>query len=167
MASFNITVNHVANAFIKKFKEENLDLTHMQLQKLVYYAYAMFLFVDNKPLFKGKNSSEGDSPFEAWAYGPVSRELYNDIKSCNNNSYKVQKELKTNEKLTKESEERLNSIVKNVCRIFQGWSAMKLSDLSHSIYGAWYKVKESDGKGDLFFLQNEDIRKEVKSLFVD
>ncbi len=43
-------------------------MTTMKLQKLVYYAQAWSLVWDEKPLF--------DEPIEAWANGPVVRDLY-------------------------------------------------------------------------------------------
>ena len=44
------------------------SMTAMKLQKLVYYAQAWSLVWDEKPLFKER--------IEAWANGPVVRELY-------------------------------------------------------------------------------------------
>lgn len=44
-------------------------VTTMKLQKLVYYCQAWSLAWDDKPLF--------DQEFEAWANGPVCRELFN------------------------------------------------------------------------------------------
>ncbi len=44
------------------------NITAMKLQKLVYYCQAWSLVWDSKPLFREK--------VEAWANGPVVRELY-------------------------------------------------------------------------------------------
>lgn len=43
-------------------------MTAMKLQKLCYYAYGYHLAWEERPLF--------DEPFEAWANGPVSPDLY-------------------------------------------------------------------------------------------
>jgi uncharacterized phage-associated protein len=49
--------------------DEDADsLTHMQLQKLLYYAQAWNLAVRGHTLFK--------APIEAWTHGPVVREVY-------------------------------------------------------------------------------------------
>ncbi len=45
------------------------SITTMKLQKLVYYCQAWSLAWDDKPLF--------ENDFEAWANGPVCRELFN------------------------------------------------------------------------------------------
>ena len=59
-------VNDVARYILERQGE---SLSTMKLQKLVYYAQAWSLVWDEKLLF--------NSRFEAWANGPVCRELYN------------------------------------------------------------------------------------------
>jgi len=60
----------VINVFdvVKYILSEKKPITAMKLQKLVYYCQAWSLVWDEKPLFKEK--------IEAWANGPVVRELY-------------------------------------------------------------------------------------------
>ncbi|MEE8452637.1 MAG: type II toxin-antitoxin system antitoxin SocA domain-containing protein [Thermoguttaceae bacterium] len=48
--------------------EKQPPLTHMKLQKLVYYSQAWSLVWDEEPIF--------DEPIEAWINGPVVRSLY-------------------------------------------------------------------------------------------
>lgn len=56
---------------VAKYIIENLgETTTMKLQKLVYYSQAWSLAWDGVPLF--------NEDFEAWANGPVCRELYNE-----------------------------------------------------------------------------------------
>lgn len=59
------TVYDVAEYVLNKFR----SLTTMKLQKLVYYCQCWSLAWDEEPLF--------NEEFEAWANGPVCRELYN------------------------------------------------------------------------------------------
>lgn len=69
------TVRDVANFFLSK-SEENTEwaITHLKLQKLVYYAQAWFvtLYPHRNFLF--------DEQIEAWVHGPVCRELYNEYR---------------------------------------------------------------------------------------
>jgi len=60
----NPTVFNVAGYILKK----QGMMSAMKLQKLVYYCQAWSLVWDDKPLFSNK--------IEAWANGPVVRELY-------------------------------------------------------------------------------------------
>lgn len=65
----NATVTDVANYFrVQLGITEGASLTHLKLQKLVYYAQAWSLVFLGRPLFNGE--------FEAWAHGPVNRNLY-------------------------------------------------------------------------------------------
>lgn len=56
----------IANWFLKK---ESMD--QKKVQKLCYYAQAWYLALYNKPII--------DCKFEAWAHGPVCRELWSEL----------------------------------------------------------------------------------------
>ena len=61
----------MANVFdvAKYILQQTGRISTMKLQKLCYYSQAWALVWDDKPLF--------DEEFEAWANGPVCRELFN------------------------------------------------------------------------------------------
>lgn len=64
------TVLDVANYFLKIVdREAGSSITHLKLQKLVYYAQAWHAVFTGKKLF--------NSRIEAWVHGPVCPELYN------------------------------------------------------------------------------------------
>ncbi len=71
-----IDVGTVAKYFLSKsIPGTEYAITHLKLQKLVYYAQAFYLANhDGKKLF--------DNPIEAWVHGPVCRELYNIYCEC-------------------------------------------------------------------------------------
>lgn len=58
-------VQDVANAVVSSFDR---SISTMKLQKLVYLSHGWSLALRGKPLV--------ETPFEAWANGPVSRELF-------------------------------------------------------------------------------------------
>ena len=62
----------VANEFIRRANGEGQPLTHLQIQKLVYFSHARLLFLHGQPLI--------DKGFEAWEYGPVVPDLYHALK---------------------------------------------------------------------------------------
>lgn len=71
--SFNYTPNDIANWFICNIDREAGDsITHLKLQKLIYYAQAWSLTIYEKSLFPDE--------FEAWTHGPVIPSLYNEYK---------------------------------------------------------------------------------------
>jgi uncharacterized phage-associated protein len=59
----------VANWLITKNLDDRSNLTHLKLQKLLYFAQGLHLAYSGSPLF--------DDPIEAWRHGPVVRSIYN------------------------------------------------------------------------------------------
>lgn len=91
-------------------------ITHMKLQKLVYYGQAWSLVWDERPLFPER--------IEAWANGPVCPDLYR----AHQGEFTVTDEPRGNAaELTRDERETLNVIV----RKYGGKSANWLSDLTH------------------------------------
>lgn len=70
------SVFDVASYILKKCG----PMSHMKLQKLVYYAQAWSLVWDEKPLFKAR--------IEAWANGPVVPQLFRELRQRFNVSFK-------------------------------------------------------------------------------
>jgi uncharacterized phage-associated protein len=58
----------VANLLLEIAHEQHRPLTNLALQKLLYFAHAIFLIETGKPLVSGY--------FEAWEYGPVHPIVY-------------------------------------------------------------------------------------------
>lgn len=65
-------VGAVANFMIGKSLREGFPITHLQLQKLVYISYGLYLALTGKRLFRER--------IEAWPLGPVIPELYHEFK---------------------------------------------------------------------------------------
>lgn len=70
------TAASVANEFLKLAKEEPQfpPVDQMKLQKLLFYAHAWHLAMRGAPLF--------ENDFEAWPWGPVVRDVYNQTRLC-------------------------------------------------------------------------------------
>lgn len=63
------SANDIGDWFLTVVDRESGDsITHLKLQKLVYYAQAWSLVILGKPLF--------EEDFEAWAHGPVVRSVF-------------------------------------------------------------------------------------------
>lgn len=68
-----LTAEAVANWFLANVDRPSGDsITHLKLQKLVYYAQAWYLANFNMPLF--------EEDLEAWAHGPVAPSLWHKYK---------------------------------------------------------------------------------------
>jgi len=58
----------VANWFIERGIKEDNPLTHIEVQKLLYFSHSWMLAIHEAPLHHGA--------WEAWRYGPVLPEIY-------------------------------------------------------------------------------------------
>ena len=63
----------IADYFVRKFFDTEGPITHLKLQKLLYYAQGIGFGRANLKLIR--------EPFLAWEHGPVIREIYNHYKS--------------------------------------------------------------------------------------
>lgn len=73
MAYGKYTANDVANWFLCNIDRDAGDsITHLKLQKLVYYAQAWALALLDRPLF--------DEDMQAWAHGPVAPSVFHRFK---------------------------------------------------------------------------------------
>lgn len=118
----NYTPNNVADWFLSRINTEVGDtISHLKLQKLVYYSQAWYLTVFKKPLFNER--------IEAWAHGPVIPSIYerfkNVCKDCviNVNSIELSKA-----NFSKEDEQLLSEIR----AIYGEHSSGYLEELTHS-----------------------------------
>ena len=75
-SGFMITSVNVANNFIRKAESENIPITPLKLQKLVYFIYKEYLQDTGTELFSER--------FETWKYGPVLPNLYSEFRVFGN-----------------------------------------------------------------------------------
>lgn len=72
MAHTTLNANKVAKYFIWKAHGDKKAITNKKLQKLLYYAQAWSLVLNDKKLFNEK--------IEAWVHGPAVRDVYVEYK---------------------------------------------------------------------------------------
>lgn len=145
---FLITPVNVANNILKRAFVEEISITPLKLQKLVYFLYRSYLIETNCELFNER--------FEAWTYGPVVPSIYSEFryygsKSIDNfardsqgNAYSVREE-----GIFKEC---LDDIWEN----YKNYSGKELSRLTHKDGTAWSKAKQNR----CLYLEKEDIKHE-------
>jgi len=64
----------VAECILRAAHAQGHQIDHLKLQKLLYYAQAWHLALNDVPLF--------ESPIQAWVHGPVTPEVFHQFKSC-------------------------------------------------------------------------------------
>ena len=111
-------------------------LTHLKVQKLLYYAEGVFSAITNKNLFNEK--------IYAWKHGPVIKEVYeeffingrNEIE-FNDNYLDNVREINKNEKLF--------SVLQMVYDAYAGYTAWQLREKTHVVGGPWQVTVDNKG----------------------
>ena len=115
-----LTVFDVANFFRSKEK-----MTHKKLQKLVYYAYAWYIALNNDSKDNIQNVLCKNTVFEAWVHGPVCHVLYDEY---SNNYGMVEK---YNGKLNPLITGELKKFLEKIYKTFGKFTGDDLEAMSH------------------------------------
>lgn len=150
----DILINHL----LYKYKE----FPPLKLQKNLYFLFAFYS--GNYQVEEKEGISEVsysyprylfNADFEAWAYGPVIREVYNKNK---NNSYSAKKiEFDMNSTIDKE----ISNFIDDVSEMIMNKSDFALVDRSHEDR-VWKNAIE---QGNSTPMKKEDIENEYKEIF--
>lgn len=146
----------VANRFIHLAAERGVSLTHMQVQKLVYFAHGWHLGLGYGPLC-------GETP-TAFQWGPVFPNLYRAAKDWGANP--IEKPIQIEMPFERHGEyvmdfvaplipegsedgQRARSVIDRVWDLYGNKPGMELSQISHDREGPWYDAwkKEKGNRG--------------------
>lgn len=137
------SANDVARCFVKIAREQGdlgqdpetnekikgEGITNLKLQKMLYFADAVSLAYSDKPLI--------EEDFEAWKMGPVIRSIYREYRGRGSTPIEIEGEITCDEKL--------ETFLKEVWKIFGKFSAVELVNLTHKSGSPWEKFyDESD-----------------------
>jgi len=117
---------------VKYILSKKKPITAMKLQKLVYYCQAWSLVWDGKQLFREK--------IEAWANGPVVKELYNDHRGM----YEIVDIVRGNKNNLKDYQKETIDIV---LEFYGNKTPQWLSDLTH-MEPPWREARRGIPNGD-------------------
>jgi uncharacterized phage-associated protein len=111
----------VAKYFIRLAgaEDEPDPLSHLRVQKLLYYAQGWSLALRKKPLFHDK--------IEAWPHGPVVPNVYNHFSKYKSDVIPADKFNSSKINLTKDERE----LVQAVWNEYKKFSAIKLREMTH------------------------------------
>lgn len=114
------TVFDVAAYILSKSDPDEGDgITHLKLQKLLYYVQGFAVAILGRPLFPER--------MEAWVHGPVVPDLYHKYKSFGNNI--VDSPIGGDPEALSEEE---RALIDEVYEVYGQYSACKLRSLTHS-----------------------------------
>lgn len=123
------TVQEIAQYFIHLSHKAGKQITNKKLQKLVYYAQAWSLVLENRELFK--------EPIEAWVHGPAVRSLYSKYKTFGYNAITEEFDGDKVERAVGDSKKLLDQ----VWNIYGSLDARYLEMLTHS-EEPWRQARE-------------------------
>jgi uncharacterized phage-associated protein len=157
------TVAAVGNEFLKlATAETQFSLDQMKLQKLIFYAHAWSLAFDKGPLF--------ENDFEAWAWGPVVRDVYVQTRAYGRGSITSRlTELKVIEGdgVTVSSPDgvasaELSGFIKSVWDALKTYTGVQLSNSTHGPGEPWTIVNDALGTDGKPVIPNDLIKSVFK-----
>ena len=124
----------VGNSILDRAAKENIDMTPMKLQKLIYCLY--------KEYYKNTGRALFDERFEAWKYGPVLRSIYDAFKKFGANVIKgFAKSADGNVYVVNaKSSEAFTKAFDTVWRKYSEYDGIVLSAFTHRDNTAWRKA---------------------------
>ena len=127
---------HIANAFIRKGRQENNHPCIIKLLKITYIAHGTYMAEHNNPLF--------DERVQAWKYGPVIPLVYFAFKHTKGDPIKSQQYPCWIEEDDFFGTEK-GKVVSAVWDKYKDMPPMELVDRTHKEGTPWHDVWERDG----------------------
>lgn len=132
----------IANRFLRIAEREDVPLTPMKIQKLVYIAHGWHLGLYDEPLCS--------EIVQAWKWGPVFPDLYHSVKHWGNRPIRepVRDYWDEDEVPPVPDDDSSEShLIDDVWSIYRGYTGSQLSRLTHAADTPWDQVvKERQGR---------------------
>lgn len=134
-------VRAIANRVLERAWSQNLQISNLELNKIVYFVVVEALRQEDRIITKAK--------IEAWKYGPVFRELYGQFKRfgagpITERAKRIDFESGLHVEVDGTFDSEIAQFIDNVSSLYVGLPAGLLVDLSHAKGGAWDKVWNHD-----------------------
>ncbi len=146
----------VANSILQRSldeKDKNALITHLKLQKLLYILHGWHLAMTDKPAFEDE--------VEAWAYGPVVRDVYYAFKDCGDKPIEdLGKDSEGDQKCVVAREDFFNKVLSIVWEKYKNIPSFDLVNATHARGTPWDWARENDEK----IIANSVIRDHYKEL---
>ena len=139
---------YVANNFIRKGKVEDIEITPLKVQKLVYFLYREYLKETNELLFSEQ--------FEVWSKGPVIPSIYVEFRTYGNKPIKKYATDSEGVCTIVAEKDVFKNCIDKVWAFFKDYTGEQLSELTHREGTAWSKAKATQSR----FLDVGDIKNE-------
>jgi len=158
----------IANWFLDRAEQAEKKLDPMKLQKLIYFAHGWFLALANRPLI-------AEQP-QAWNYGPVIPSIYREFKKFGRGpitdraltieypSEDMESILDATFKVAKLDEDpKVAAFLEQIWKVYGDFSGVQLSNISHTVGGAWDKAYKGAGGQRNADISDEVIKEEFEA----
>ena len=147
----------VAWKMLQIAQTKSMQLSNLQLQKLVYIAHGYLLGWKNKALIS--------DPVEAWNYGPVVSPIYHEFKQFGDRKIPVSTDIRT----ALDNDEEATSVIDGVLNLYGHLDAVKLVNLTHQSNTPWDIAwnKEGGKHSYSYSIDNEIIKNHFRKAISD
>lgn len=116
------TAKQIANYMLSK-----KTLTPKQVQKLLYYAYSLYLVKYNDSFRQEGMNKLFEDKIEAWEHGPVIRDVYRYIKKV-----ALSNQLVTCNTKIQLSDVKIENFIDKILKVYGQYSGYELEQMTHS-----------------------------------
>lgn len=155
------SAKEVANYFLDLASKEGIELSPLQIQKLVYIAHGWHLAI-----YGLEDPLIDDEYAEAWEYGPVFPSLYHEfkkfgagpIKRLATEAYYIDflDEWGTSTPSIKKNDSETQAFLNHIWKLHKGLSGGQLINLTHKGDSPWKKTRDKSGN-----IRNADIDNKI------
>ena len=145
-----ISALHVGNTILKRGQAEDIEITPMKLQKLLYIVYKEYYKRTNEALFAER--------FEAWKYGPVITSVYDTFYAYGENAIQ-EMGVSPDGSVCVVKQNNANVftyVLDDMWNKYKRYSGIQLSAMTQQHGGAWAKAVATGTQ----LLKDEDIKEE-------
>lgn len=130
----------LSNNLLLRSKQENVDVTPMKLQKLLYYVCVKYV--------KEIGENPISEPFEVWPYGPVAPSVYYEFKSFHSSAInKFAKDANGEVSIVDEdSSPILTDCINYVWSRLKRFNGIDLGKRTHQKGSGWYAAYQRDNE---------------------
>jgi uncharacterized phage-associated protein len=140
---------NVSNNILKRSFDDDISVSPMKLQKLLYFVASEYAKTAKKPLF--------NEQFQAWDYGPVVRSVYDEFRPFGGGPIRgYAKDAAGKSKMINEAkDEQLRESIDRVWEHAKDLSAVRLSRITHNQGSAWFDTFQRQRSG---LISNEALQ---------
>ena len=138
---------HLANEFVNLGIEHSRPFTHLQIQKLVYFAHAWMLAFYNQLL--------SNELFEVWQHGPVSPSIYHNLSRFRARPIDEESPIRLHPEDERLFSSRERHNIDQIFTLYGEHSGPALSKWTHAPGTPWHQAKRKNR----LYITNEDIKK--------